>query len=147
MAECVRNVDWKEDMELKEDLEQYVRRNYRQHETLDLMNVQYPIYAWSKRTLSRRLKFFGIKYVDYDTGVDEVKNAVEVEMKGPGKLLGYRAMHKKIRDVHGLNVPRNLVYDAIADVNPEGLESRGGVGKPKRPKRNKAFVTNCYQTE
>lgn len=51
-------------------------------------------------------------------------------------------MHQKVREVHGLDVLRNLVYDAMAEINPEGLESRGGIGKPKRPKRNKAFVTN-----
>ena len=51
-------------------------------------------------------------------------------MKGPGSLLGYRSLYKKVREVHGLNVPRNLVYDVMADVNPEGLEERGGVGMP-----------------
>ena len=49
-------------------------------------------------------------------------------MKGPGRLLGYRSLHKKVREVHGLKVPRNLVYDVMADLNPEGLEERGGVG-------------------
>lgn len=73
--------------------------------------------------------------------MEEVKKAVKVEVE-PGKLLGYRAMHKKIREVHGLKVPRNLVYDTMADVNPEGLEARGGVGKPKRLKRNKVFTSN-----
>ncbi|XP_028517680.1 uncharacterized protein LOC110248095 [Exaiptasia diaphana] len=63
-------------------------------------------------------------------------------MEGPGKLLGYRALHKKIRDVHGLSVPRNLVYTVMQDVNHQGLQNRGGVGKPKRPKRTKAFVSN-----
>lgn len=30
--------------------------------------------------------------------------AVQTELSGPGKLLGYRAMQKKIRIEHGLNV-------------------------------------------
>ena len=67
---------------------------------------------------------------------------VEIEFQGPGKLLGYRALHQKIRELHRLNVPRNLVYDVMADINPEGLEARGGVGQPKRPKRNQAFLAN-----
>ena len=49
-------------------------------------------------------------------------------MKGPGSLFVYWPLHKKAREVYGLNVPRNLVYDVMADVNPEGLEERGGVG-------------------
>ena len=51
-------------------------------------------------------------------------------------------MHKKVREVHGLNVPRSLVYNVMADVNPEGLEGRGGVGQPKRRPRNAAFSSN-----
>ncbi len=141
MAVRIRNENWQEDEDLREDLKAYVSRNYRQREILDILNEQYPMYAWSMRTLSRRLQFFDIRYVDYDTGVDEVQKAVEAEMKGPGRLLGYRALHKKVRESHELKVPRNLVYDVLADVNPEGLEARGGVGKPKRPERNKAFVS------
>ena len=66
----------------------YICHNIRQHKILDFMNAEFPMYAWSKITLSRRLEFFGIKYVDYGTTVDEVKKAVEVEMEGPGILLG-----------------------------------------------------------
>ena len=33
---------------------------------------------------------------DYDVDVIDVEAAVEKEISGPGKLLGYRAMHKKI---------------------------------------------------
>ena len=36
------------------------------------------------------MRKFGIKYVDYNTNVDDVKKAVEAEIDGPGKLLGYR---------------------------------------------------------
>ena len=88
--------------------------------------------SWSVRTLSRRLHHFGIKYIEYDTKIDDVTCAVEKEMNGPGRFLGYRALHKKIREVHTLNVPRNIVYDAMVDVNPQGLQDRGGVGQPKR---------------
>ena len=54
------------------------------------------------------------------------------EMTGPGNLLGYRAMTKKIREIHGQKVPRNLVYAMMEHVDPSGLEERGGVGQPKR---------------
>ena len=74
--------------------------------------------------------------------MDEIKQAVEIEFQGPGKLLGYHALHQKIPELHRLNVPRNLVYDVMADINPEGLEARGGVGQPKRPKRNQVFLAS-----
>ena len=50
--------------------------------------------------------------------VNKVENAVEKEISGPGKLLGYRAMHQKLREVHSLQVPRDLVYAAMTKVDP-----------------------------
>ena len=47
---------------------------------------------------------------------------LQKEVEGPGRLLGYRALHKKIREVHNLNVPRNLVYAMMEEVDPEGLD-------------------------
>ena len=94
------------------------------------------------RTLSRRLQFFEIKYINYNIDVDEIKQAVGIEFQGPGKLLGYCAPHQKIPELHRFNVPRNLVYDVMADINPEGLEACGGVGQPKRPKRNQVFLAS-----
>ena len=143
MAARIRNSEWEDDIELKmNDLKENVSRNLRQSEIVDLMKVKYPMYSWSLRTLSRRLHHSGIRYTDYSVDIDEVKEAAEKEMKGPGRLLGYRSLHKKVREVHGLSVPRNLVYDVMADVNPEGLEERGGVGMPKRPTRTGAFTSN-----
>ena len=84
---------------------------------------------------------FWYKNIEYDTNIDDVTCAVEKEMNGPGRFLGYRALHKKIREVHTLNVPRNVVYDVMVDVNPQGLQDRGGVGQPKRQRRKGAFTS------
>ena len=65
-AERVRNPEWQEDINLKEDLSVYVQQNLRQKEILDLIEQKYPMYAWSLRTLSRRLNYFNIKYSDHD---------------------------------------------------------------------------------
>ncbi|XP_046862205.1 uncharacterized protein LOC124455590 [Xenia sp. Carnegie-2017] len=50
-------------------------------------------------------------------------------------------MQQKVREVHGLNVSRDLVYAVMGEADPEGLQSRGGIGKPKRPRRTNAFVS------
>ena len=142
MAARVRNNDWQEDQDLKDDLVKYVRENLRRKEILDFVKINYPMYAWSPRTLSRRLQYFGIEFTDYSVDIDDAREAVAKEMDGPGSLLGYRALHKKIREVHGLSVPRNLVYALMTEVNPQGLEERGCVGRPKRPQRNNAFPSN-----
>ena len=46
-------------------------------------------------------------------------------------LLGYRAMHKKIKQEHNLLVPLDA-DDVMADVDPEGLKARGPVGVNKQ---------------
>ena len=45
-----------------------MRQNLRRKEILDLVRIKYPMYAWSPRTLTRRLQYFGIQFMDY-TGV------------------------------------------------------------------------------
>ena len=136
---------WPDDIELKDDLHKYVQQNLQHKEILDFVKEKYPLYAWSLRTLCRRLKHFEISYINYDTDLDHVEEAVRKEMDGPGSLLGYRALHRKLQEVHTLKVPRNLVYAMMEEVDPSGLEERGGVGKTKRPIRAKRFVSKVYK--
>ena len=58
-------------------------------------------------------------------------------MKGPGKLLGSRAMHKKIRRKYNLFVTRDTVYDMLYKLDPDVFKSRGGIeAKKKRGEGN-----------
>ena len=74
----------------------------RREEILDFMLRDFDCYAWSIRTLDRRLRYYDIRYTDTDVAVDEVEEAITREIEGPGRLLGYRAMQKKLRQVHML---------------------------------------------
>ena len=132
MAGNIKNTDWEEDEQLRADLNGYVLQNLSRKEILDFVRRDYPQYAWSLGTLSRRMAFLDIRYIRYDTDIDVVTDAVYKELEGPGQLLGYRAVHKKVREQHNLAVPRNLVYDVMGVVDPEGLERRGNIGKKKR---------------
>ena len=80
---------------MKDDLVKYVRQSLRRKEILDFVKINYPMYAWSPRTLSRRLQYFGIEFTDYSVDIDDVREAVAKEMDGPGSLLGYRAFNNK----------------------------------------------------
>ena len=132
MAEAlIRNSDWEDDEQLKSDLQRYVKQNLRRREILDFVRRDFPGYAWSLGTLSRRLAFFGIQYIKYDTDIEEVETAVREEIEGPGQSFGYRAMHKKLREQHNLAVPHDLVHDVMGLVDLEGLQRRGDVGKKK----------------
>ena len=57
----IRNRDWEEDEQLKEDLKRYVLQNLSRREMLDFVSRDYAQYAWSLGTLSRRLAFFNVK--------------------------------------------------------------------------------------
>ena len=129
-----RNDAWKEDSHLEQDLRKYVKQMLTREEILSFVTRDYSEYAWSIRSLDRRLRHFGISYTDKDIGVDEVREAVKEELHGPGKLLGYRAMQKKLRQEHDLNVPRDLVHAVMYDLDPDGLEARKLDVKKKKPK-------------
>ena len=134
-----RYVGWRDDNQLKESLKEYVRVEYQRTEILSFVSRDFPHYKWSLRSLDRRLRHFEIYYTNYNVDVAEVQQAVAKELDGPGKLLGYRAMHKKVRQVHQLNVPRKLVNEVMFDLDPEGLQERALA--QNRPRIRGNFVT------
>ena len=88
-------VGWRDDNQLKESLKEYVRVEYQRTEILSFVSQDFPHYKWSLRSLDRRLRHFEIYYTNYNVDVADVQQAVAKELDGPGKLVGYRAMHKK----------------------------------------------------
>ena len=88
--------------------------------------------------MERQLREFNI-FTDKSFSVEQVREAVQNEIQGPGKFLGYRAMQNKIRQVHGMNVPRDLIYAVMYDIDAEGLEAPCP-GKKHRKKKGR-FVT------
>lgn len=128
------------DERLKNNLNQYVKENLKRSEILDFVKRDFPEYPWSIATLDRRLRHFEIRYINYATLLQTVTNAVSMELEGPGKLLGYRALNQKLRTVHDVKVPRHFVHNVLAELDPDGLEARGLQKKAKRPKL--AFASN-----
>lgn len=132
MAEHVRNLEWENNEPLRSDRDKYIHQNLRQ-------KLDSPLYTWSLRALGHRLQFFSI-FQHYEVDI-EVKRAVKKELQGPGKLPGYRAMQQKVRELHGLNIPCDLVYVVMGEDDPQGLEATRGVGQSTRPCRTNALVT------
>ena len=110
-------------------------QNLKREEVLDVFRQDYPQYMWSLPTLSRRMCTFGIKYVDYNTNLDDVRNFVRTEVDGPAKLPGYRMMQRKLCEQHDLAVPHSPVYNVMTDEYPEGLEARANVGQGGKRKK------------
>lgn len=98
------------------------------------MERDYPCYKWSLRTLDRRLREFYIFYNDNNVPVQEVKDILRKELNGPGRLLGYRAMHLKLRQKHGMKIPRDIVYELMYAEEPELLRARQPGNKKKKVK-------------
>ena len=81
-------------------------------------------YAQSLRPLDRRLSYFNIHRNDNSVSVKDVKSAISKELMGTGRLLDYRTMHLKIKNIHGPNVLRDLVYAVTTDLDSDGLKMR-----------------------
>ena len=130
------NSAWQEDERLKEKLEKYVQQQMQRNEILDFVSRDYPQHSWSLRTLDKRLRFFDIFYIDKEVSLEEARNAISKELNGPGQLLGYRAMHLKLRQKYNMNLPRDAVYDLLTEADPEGLSNRRPGFKKKKKKGN-----------
>ena len=50
---------------------------------------------------------------------------------------GIELCKKTLRQEHELKVPWDFVYVVMQDVDPEGLQARGGVGNPKQKQRDR----------
>lgn len=77
----LRNNNWQEDVSLKEALSEFVRQGLHRNEILDYMARDFPNYAWSVRTLDRRLRYFEIYYTDIDVTVEQDEQVVWEELK------------------------------------------------------------------
>ena len=106
-----------------------------------------PMYALRPCTCTRRLQDVSIQFTDYSMGIEDEREAIEKQMNGLGSLLRYRALHQKVCEVHGSSVPKNVVDAMMTEVNLQGLEERGCVGKPKRPQRKNALSSNVSKQQ
>ena len=82
----IRNDEWKQDVDLKDTLARYVKENLRRTEILDFVSRDFNLYAWSLRSLDRRLEYFNIRYTDCNVDLDQIETAVRQEMDGPGNF-------------------------------------------------------------
>ena len=70
-----------------------------------------------------KMQYFNIRHVDLTVDVKEIETAITKEMENPGRLFSYRALHRRIREVHELYVPRDIVYAVQSDVNLDRIDN------------------------
>ena len=102
----IKNSEWESNGELKRELSKYVTKELQRNEISSYILRDFPQYNWSIKTLDRRMRYFNIFYHN-NVSLNVVKETVKGDLNGPGKLLGYKAIHLKIRQQNGLNVTRN----------------------------------------
>ena len=103
----IKKSEWVSDGELKRELSKYVTKGPQRNEISSYMLRDFPQYSWSIKTLDRRMRYFNIFYHSNNVSLNAVKEIVKGDLNGAGKVLGFRAMHLKIRQQNGLNVTRD----------------------------------------
>ncbi|XP_034051647.1 uncharacterized protein LOC117532424 [Gymnodraco acuticeps] len=90
---------------------------------LDFLEKRHNI-VLSLRTLKRRLQNAGLtRRTDY-TPIGTVHQTVAHELRGSGRLLGYRAMWQTLQQKYHLTVKREDVRQTISRLDPSGVQLR-----------------------
>ena len=90
----------------------------------------------SLRQVKRILRRLGCRRRS-QSGLNEIVEVVEEELRGSGSLLGYRAMHKRLTTIYGLLTAREVVRNVLKIVDPEGVEHRARHRLRRRVYRSK----------
>ena len=81
----ILNDEWKKDDDLKDALVRYVKQNLRRAEILDFVSRDFDEYAWSLRSLDRRLEYFDIRYTDRSVEIPGGGGGIISILKGTTK--------------------------------------------------------------
>ena len=141
----IRNPDWENDENLKADIQKYALQNMTRREVLDFLGRDYPQYAWSLPTLSLRMAHFGVKYVDYRTGLKVVEGQSKKKPVDQDNSWGTDQCTKNYESTTIWQYKGGHVYDVMTQIDPEGLESRGKVGQKKRHRGTTGTFTSLVR--
>jgi len=117
-------------------VEQYFNLGLNYSEILAFLCVIHGIQL-SLRQLKRLLFKKRLTRRKHHSEPDEVVNAVEKELSGSGKLLGYRLMHQRLRLDYGLVVSRETVRVILKSLDPESVARRSRNRLKRREYRSK----------
>ena len=86
---------WTDDENLKEVLTKYVQQGLQRSEALDFLRREFPEYAWSIRSLDRRLRHFNIFYNDRSLEVQDVMSELDPQGLEARGNVGAKRQRKK----------------------------------------------------
>lgn len=109
--------------EMREAIQYYFQRGFN-YETILSFLEKYHSIELSRRTLFNRLKSYGLSRRGCNVEENQIRQYIIEELDGPGRLSGYRAMWRRLKVKHGLNIPRSLVARLLKEIDPEGSLNR-----------------------
>ena len=78
----------------------------------------------SIRTLKRRFRSLGLRRKGQVVDEQNLRNVINQEIQGAGRLSGYRSIWHALRLRHGINVSRHVVARIMKEIDPDGVETR-----------------------
>ncbi|KAL6460937.1 hypothetical protein MHYP_G00309030 [Metynnis hypsauchen] len=78
----------------------------------------------SLRCLKTKFKEAGLYRRKEYSSTNAVRNAIRLELYGPGQLFGYRTMWQVLKQKYNLRVKRDDVMVLVRELNPRGCEMR-----------------------
>ena len=97
---------------MEEAIRHYFKKNYKYSTILQFLEKFHNI-KLSKRTLIRKLQEYGLGRRKYNANRDQVEQAIQQELNGSGRLLGYRAMWRRLQSNYGIYVRRLTVQNVL----------------------------------
>jgi len=106
-------------------IKEYHELNYNHIEMLCALAKQNNIFL-SMSTLERKLKMLNLKKYGDESPLPIVIDKINDELQTSGQLLGYRALWRRLKSTHKLNVKRETVEELLRIIDPEGVLARKG---------------------
>ena len=101
----------------------------------------------SKRTLERRLNYYGFRRKGFSNfTVNELEIVRESEIQGPASMRGYRGLWHSLKTNYGIMVQRDIVMNILKEIDLEGTNMQ----KTRRLRRRKYVsegLNSCWHAD
>ena len=109
---------------VEECVSSYWRAGYRYSTILMFLSAYHGIF-WTLR----QLKYFinhklGLRRRGNQSPIANVRQAIDYELSGTGRLLGYRAMTRRLQREYNLSIGRHVVMTLLQNIDPNGVNRR-----------------------
>ncbi|KAL6486342.1 hypothetical protein MHYP_G00057340 [Metynnis hypsauchen] len=124
---CGKSLEFLKEQQTEEDIMHccigYFRESHSYDVIVDMMASLHGVNI-SLRCLKTKFKEAGLYRRKEYSSTNAVRNAIRLELYGPGQLFGYRTMWQVLKQKYNLRVKRDDVMVLVRELNPRGCEMR-----------------------